>query len=63
MIAMVMILLACLAAWAHVLHMLDKASDQLADALNGDLRQAGGWMPSPLLADGRAAASRAFNRA
>lgn len=63
MIAMLLILMACLAAWAHVLHMLDSASGRLADALNGDLSQAGGWRPLSSPDGRRAAMSRPLIRA
>ena len=46
MIATLLMLVACLAAWAHVMRMLDEARDRLEGALAGDLTQAGGWMPS-----------------
>jgi hypothetical protein len=46
MIATLLMLVACLAAWAHVMRMLDDARDRLEAALAGDLSQAGGWMPS-----------------
>jgi hypothetical protein len=58
MLTMLMILVACLAAWAHVLSMLERASDRLAGALTGDLDQAGGWLPSST-AGGRRVAARA----
>lgn len=62
MIAMVLMLVACLAAWAHVVRMLDDARDRLEGALTGDLAQAGGWMPSAVLPE-RRAASRPLTRA
>jgi hypothetical protein len=62
MIAMVLMLVACLAAWAHVVRMLDDARDRLEGALTGDLAQAGGWMPSVAPAE-RRAASRPLTRA
>jgi hypothetical protein len=63
MTAMLLILVGCLAAWAHVLGMLERASDRLAGALAGDLSQTGGWMPSSALVDRRGAAPRARTRA
>lgn len=64
MIAMLLMLVACLAAWAHVLRMLDNARDRLEGALTGDLAQAGGWMPSPAPRPAAPrAASRTFTRA
>ncbi len=63
MTAILVMLLACLAAWAHVIRMLDAARDRLGDALTGDPRQARGWMPSPAPLPRRAAATRAFTRA
>jgi hypothetical protein len=62
MIAMLLMLVACLAAWAHVVRMLDDARDRLEGALTGDLSQAGGWMPSEAPV-ARRAASRPFTRA
>lgn len=55
-------LLACLVAWAHVLRMLDGARGQLGEALLGDVRQGGGWMPSSPVPERRGSA-RAFSRA
>jgi hypothetical protein len=66
MIAMMLVMVACLAAWAHVVHMLDGARERLALAMVGDVRQGGGWMPSSSPLERRASASgsgRAFNRA
>ena len=56
---MLVMLLACLAAWMLVAHMLRAAGPALIDAMCGV--QGGGWMPSTGLA-GRPA-SRAFTRA
>ncbi len=66
MIAMLLVLIACLVAWAHVVHMLDSARERLALALVGDVRQGGGWMPSSPPLERRASAAssgRAFSRA
>ena len=63
MIAMLLMLVGCLAAWAHVLRMLEGASERLGSALQGEIRQGGGWMPSAAVPVRRAAASRAFTRA
>jgi hypothetical protein len=60
---MLMMLLACLAAWTLVARMLRSAGPALIDALCGV--QGGGWMPSAGLAARPASrsASRAFIRA
>jgi hypothetical protein len=58
MFAMLLMLVACLAAWAHVVRMLDEARYRLEGALTGDLSQAGGWMPSAAPAERRAASRR-----
>jgi hypothetical protein len=61
MIGAMLMLLACLAAWAHVLRMLDGARGKMSEALVGDVRQGGGWMPSSPPLDRRGSA-RAFTR-
>ncbi|WP_165768700.1 hypothetical protein [Sandarakinorhabdus cyanobacteriorum] len=53
-----LLILACLAAWALVALMLGDAGVVLRAALRGDVRQA--WMPAPAR---RAASSRALIRA
>jgi hypothetical protein len=58
MMTMLLMLLACLSAWALVGLMLGDARGQLLSALDGRA-QGGGWMPSALpLATVRAAPSR-----
>lgn len=62
MMIMLLMLLACLAAWMTVAHMLRAAGPALIDAMCGV--QGGGWMPSAGFA-GRPtsrSASRAFTR-
>lgn len=54
----VLMLVACLAAWALVALMLGDAGIELRSALRGEVRQA--WLPAP---PRRAASSRAFMRA
>jgi hypothetical protein len=56
---MMLMLVACLSAWALVALMLGDAGVQLRSALRGDVRQ--GWMPVPDAR--RAASSRALIRA
>lgn len=63
MLAMLVMLVACLAAWAHVLGMLERSSARLAGALSGDLSQAGGWMPASGSLGRDAAPMRARTRA
>lgn len=61
---MMLMLLACAAAWALVALMLGQARFDLIDALRGQPVQGGGWMPSTArLPAARAMPSRAFNRA
>lgn len=62
MIGAMLMLLACLVAWAHVLRMLDGARGALGEALVGEVRQGGGWMPSSSALD-RRGSLRAFTRA
>lgn len=58
MMTMLLMLMACLAAWALVGLMLGDARDELRAALDGRA-QGGGWMPSALpLATTRVSASR-----
>jgi hypothetical protein len=62
---MMLMLLACVAAWALVGLMLGDARLALADALRGHPVQGGGWMPSSALLARSAPARppRAFTRA
>ena len=64
---MMLMLLACLAAWSLVVLMLGDARHALIGAMRGLPVQGGGWMPSPEAAArksaSRPAASRAFSRA
>lgn len=62
---MLLMLLACVAAWALVALMLGDARLMLIEALRGQPVQGGGWMPSvsPARAMVRLAPSRAFTRA
>jgi hypothetical protein len=59
---MLLMLMACMAAWALVALMLGDARLALIDALRGQPVQGGGWMPSSR-AIVRVAPSRAFTRA
>lgn len=62
MMTMLLMLMACLAAWALVGLMLGDARDVLRAALDGRA-QGGGWMPSALpLATTRASDSRTVRR-
>ena len=54
-----LMLVACLSAWALVALMLGDAGVQLRSALRGDVRQ--GWMPVPV--ERRAVPSRSSSRA
>lgn len=49
MMTMLLMLLACVAAWALVGLMLGDARLALVDALRGQPVQGGGWMPSSAL--------------
>jgi hypothetical protein len=49
MMTMLLMLLACVAAWALVGLMLSDARLALVDALRGQPVQGGGWMPSSAL--------------
>jgi hypothetical protein len=62
---MLLMLMACMAAWALVALMLGDARLVLIDALRGQPVQGGGWMPSGSSARAmvRLAPSRAFTRA
>ena len=64
---MMLMLLACMAAWALVALMLGDARLVLIDAMRGQPVQGGGWMPSSVAVARksvpRPAASRAFSRA
>lgn len=61
---MLLMLLACAAAWALVGLMLGDARLILIDALRGQPVQGGGWMPSPArVSMARPLPSRAFSRA
>ena len=64
MITMLLMLLACAAAWALVGLMLGDARLVLIDALRGQPVQGGGWMPSAVpVSVSRPVVVRAFNRA
>ncbi len=60
---MLLILVACLVAWAHVLHLLERSRERLGEAMLGDVRQGGGWMPSSDRRVSVAASGRSFIRA